>query len=98
MAGLVSRVGATVPACAIPRDTNLERLFMKHQFKVLADAAVLALSGAANAAIDNGSTGNGELFFVAYESSTLLTYTADLGKLMSAFTPSATSQSFALSG
>jgi hypothetical protein len=53
------------------------------KLKLIAAAAALALSGAANAAIDNGNTGNGELFFTAWDGVT--SYTFDLNTTINAF-------------
>jgi hypothetical protein len=72
---------------------------MKFQLQTLAAAALLATSGLASAAIDSGATGNGELFVIAYDTTSQLTYSFDTGVLMSAFQPTtATSQSFSLDG
>ncbi|WP_457336140.1 PEP-CTERM sorting domain-containing protein [Rhizobacter sp. P5_C2] len=72
---------------------------MKFRMKALAAAALVAVSGLANATIDNGQTGNGELFLMAYDTTSQQTYSFDTGLLMSALTPSSVSlQSFALTG
>lgn len=52
------------------------------QFKTLAAAAALALAAPAFAAIAPGSTGNGELFFVAQDATAKVSYTLDLGLRM----------------
>ncbi|MEY2892162.1 MAG: hypothetical protein RJA98_2070 [Pseudomonadota bacterium] len=72
---------------------------MKNSIKLIAAAALVATSGFASAAINNGSTGDGELFFMAYDSTSSLTYVFDTGVLTSAFQPlTAATQSFALTG
>jgi len=54
------------------------------KFKLLAIAAVMAVSGAANAAtIDNGAANNGGLFFQAWDASS--SYTLNLNTRMDAF-------------
>ncbi|MGV3499136.1 MAG: PEP-CTERM sorting domain-containing protein [Hydrogenophaga sp.] len=53
------------------------------KLKLIAAAAALALSGAANAAIDNGAGGNGELFFTAWDGAN--SYTFDLNTTIDAF-------------
>lgn len=54
------------------------------KLKLIAAAALLAATGAANAAIDNGiSSGNGELFFSAWDGAN--SYTFDLNTSISAF-------------
>jgi hypothetical protein len=59
---------------------------MNLKAKTLAAAAALAFAGAANAAIDDGSpSGNGELFFSAWDSVTETSYTRDLGLTLSQF-------------
>lgn len=52
------------------------------QFKTLAAAAALVLAAPAFAAIAPGSTGNGELFFVAQDATAKVSYTLDLGLRM----------------
>lgn len=53
---------------------------MKHQLKTLAVAVALAAGmGQANAAIYDGTTGNGELFLAAYSPSLQTSYVRDLG-------------------
>lgn len=49
------------------------------QFKTLAAAAALALAAPAFAAVAPGSTGNGELFFVAQDAVAKVSFTLDLG-------------------
>ena len=53
------------------------------KLKLIAAAALLAATGAANAAIDNGSGGNGELFFSAWDGAS--SYTFDLNTTIDAF-------------
>lgn len=53
------------------------------KLKLAAAAALVALSGAANAAIDNGSTGNGELFFSIWDANS--SYTRDLNITLNSF-------------
>lgn len=53
------------------------------KLKLIAAAALLAVTGAANAAIDNGATGNGELFFTAWDGAS--SYTFDLNTTIDAF-------------
>lgn len=53
------------------------------KLKLIAAAALLAATGAANAAIDNGATGNGELFFSAWDGAN--SYTFDLNTTIDAF-------------
>jgi len=53
------------------------------KLKLAAAAALVALSGAANATIDNGATGNGELFFSIWDGST--SYTRDLNVTLDSF-------------
>jgi PEP-CTERM motif len=53
------------------------------KLKLIAAAALLAATGAANAAIDNGATGNGELFFTAWDGAS--SYTYDLNTTIDAF-------------
>jgi hypothetical protein len=69
------------------------------KLKLIAAAALLAATGAANAAIDNGATGNGELFFTAWDGAS--SYTFDLNTTIDAFqaalsAPTAYSQTFSL--
>jgi len=72
---------------------------MKFRMKALAAAALVAVSGLANATIDNGQTGNGELFLMAYDTTSQQTYSFDTGLLMSAFSPSASPlEAFTLTG
>lgn len=53
------------------------------KLKLIAAAALLAATGAANAAIDNGAGGNGELFFTAWDGAN--SYTYDLNTTIDAF-------------
>jgi hypothetical protein len=53
------------------------------KLKLIAAAAVLAASGAANAAIDTGATGNGDLVFSIWDSAS--SYTRDLGITLDGF-------------
>ena len=53
------------------------------KLKLIAAAALLAATGAANAAIDNGVGGNGELFFTAWDGAS--SYTYDLNTTIDAF-------------
>lgn len=53
------------------------------KLKIIAAASLLAMTGAANAAIDNGATGNGDLFFTAWDGTS--SYTRDLGLTIDAF-------------
>lgn len=53
------------------------------KLKLIAAAALLAATGAANAAIDNGLTGNGELFFTAWDGAS--SYSYDLNTTIDAF-------------
>jgi PEP-CTERM motif len=53
------------------------------KLKLAAAAAVLAVSGAASAAIDSGNAGNGELFFTAWDGAN--SYTFDLNVTLDAF-------------
>jgi PEP-CTERM motif len=53
------------------------------KLKLAAAAAVLAVSGAASAAIDTGNAGNGELFFTAWDGAN--SYTFDLNVTLDAF-------------
>lgn len=53
------------------------------KLKLAAAAALVALSGAANAAIDNGATGNGELFFSIWDANS--SYTRDLNITLDSF-------------
>lgn len=64
---------------------------MKHQLKTLAVAVALAAGmGQANAALIDGTGGNGELFFAAYSPSLQTSYVRDLGIRLNNFTPTAT--------
>mgnify|MGYP006952612207 CR=1 FL=1 len=64
---------------------------MKHQLKTLAVAvALVAGMGQANAALIDGTGGNGELFFAAYSPSLQTSYVRDLGIRLNNFTPTAT--------
>jgi len=58
---------------------------IKSKLKAAVVATALAFAGSANAAIDNGGTGNGELFFSAWDSASQTSYTRDLGVTMSQF-------------
>jgi hypothetical protein len=70
---------------------------MKNSIKLIAAAALVATSGFASAAIDTGATGNGELFFRAYDSTTTQAYFFDTGLSFASFTPAAaTNQTFSL--
>lgn len=72
---------------------------MKARFKAIALAAVLAVTGGANAAVVTGpGIDNGELFFVAYDPTNLLTYSFDLGIGFQSFAPNSASTSFSLAG
>lgn len=72
---------------------------MKARFKAIALAAVLAVTGGANAAVVTGSgIDNGELFFVAYDPTNLLTYSFDLGIGFQSFAPNSASNTFSLAG
>ena len=53
------------------------------KLNLIAAAAALALSGAANAAIDSAASGNGELFFTAWDGAN--SYTFDLNTTIDAF-------------
>lgn len=53
------------------------------KLKLAAAAALVALSGAANAAIDNGAGGNGELFFSVWDATS--SYTRDLNISINTF-------------
>lgn len=53
------------------------------KLKLIAAAALLAVTGAANAAIDNGAGGNGELFFTAWDGAS--SYSFDLNTTIDAF-------------
>jgi hypothetical protein len=57
----------------------------KFRLKALAAAAALAFAGSANAGIATSGTGNGELFFSAWDSITETSYTRDLGLTLSQF-------------
>jgi PEP-CTERM motif len=70
---------------------------MKFQLKALAVAVLASVSGLASATIEAGNTGNGELFLMAYDTTSQQTYSFDTGVLMSAFAPTtAAGQSFSL--
>jgi hypothetical protein len=70
---------------------------MKFQLKALAVAVLASVSGLASATIDAGNTGNGELFLMAYDTTSQQTYSFDTGVLMSAFAPTtAAGQTFSL--
>jgi PEP-CTERM motif len=56
---------------------------MFKKLKVVAAAALLAVSGLSNAAIDNGAGGNGSLFFSAWDGAR--SYTRDLGLRIDSF-------------
>lgn len=65
---------------------------MKFSLKTLAAAVALAAAaGSASAAIDNGVTGNGELFFSAWDGSSSFTY--DMGMSIDAYEATAASTS-----
>lgn len=53
------------------------------KLKLAAAAALVALSGAANAAISNGADGNGELFFSVWDANS--SYTRDLNITLNSF-------------
>ena len=53
------------------------------KLKFIAAAALLAVTGAANAAIDNGGTGNGDLFVTLWDGAN--SYTRDLGLSIDSF-------------
>lgn len=57
----------------------------KFSLKALAAAAALAFAGSASAGIATSDTGNGELFFSAWDSVTETSYTRDLGLTLSQF-------------
>jgi hypothetical protein len=65
---------------------------MKLKLKVLAAAALIAAGASAHAAMDSGSTtqNSGELLFVAYDPTTLLTYSFDTGLRYQDFLPTTT--------
>jgi hypothetical protein len=71
---------------------------MKNSIKLIAAAALVATSGFASAAIDDGyASGNGELFFRAYDSIGQQSYIFDTGVTMSSFLPAtAASTTFSL--
>jgi hypothetical protein len=62
---------------------------MKFQMKALAAASMLAVSGLATAAIDLSATGGArptsEMVFVAYDAANNITYSRDLGTMISEF-------------
>lgn len=49
------------------------------KLKLIAAAVLFAVAGQASASIQNGNSGNGELFLSVYDTSTLTSYTRDLG-------------------
>lgn len=55
------------------------------KLKLIAAAALFAVAGQASASIANGTSGNGELFLSVYDTSTLTSYTRDLGITMNDF-------------
>lgn len=64
---------------------------MKHKLTKLAVAVSLAIGASqANAALIDGSGGNGEMFFAAYSPSLQTSYVRDLGIRLNNFTPTAT--------
>lgn len=69
--------------------------------KILSLVALMA-TGNANAAIDDATTGNGELFFTIWDKVAQVAYTKDLGIKMNDFLPgtanASTNQTFALAG
>lgn len=67
------------------------------KLKLIAAAAMFAVAGQASASIANGASGNGELFLSVYDTSTLTSYTRDLGITMNDFIANGntTNQSFA---
>jgi hypothetical protein len=72
---------------------------MKFQLKALAAAALVCVGGIASAAINTGETGDGELFLLAYDTTSQQTYTFDTGVSMSSFVPgSAAASPFTLDG
>ena len=58
---------------------------MKMKMKALAAALALSAAGSANAAIDNMSTGNGELFFSIRDNVNLTSYVLDMNVTMDAW-------------
>jgi hypothetical protein len=73
---------------------------MKLKLKVLAAAALIAAGASAHAAVDTGSGVNsGELVFVAYDPTTLLSYSFDTGLRFQDFLPNRTAgATFTLDG
>jgi hypothetical protein len=72
---------------------------MKNSIKLIAAAALVATSGFASAAIISNTSGDGEFFFVAYDSLSTQTYTFDTGMLLSAVLPTnSTDRTFSLDG
>lgn len=57
----------------------------KFRLKALVAAAAFAFAGSASAGIATSGTGNGELFFSAWDSATETSYTRDLGLTLSQF-------------
>lgn len=55
------------------------------KLKLIAAAAMFAIAGQASASIANGGSGNGELMLSVYDTSTLTSYTRDLGITMNDF-------------
>lgn len=53
------------------------------KLKLIAAASLLAMTGAANAAIDNGATGNGDLFLTVWDGAS--SYTRDIGMTIDSF-------------
>lgn len=70
---------------------------MKGQVKALVVAMALA-AGSANAAIDTATSGNGELYFTIWDSTSQKAYTKDLGIKMNDFQPGHGSETFSLVG
>jgi hypothetical protein len=72
---------------------------MKFQLKALAVAVLASVSGLASAAIDLGNVtnGSGELFLMAYDTTSQQTYSFDTGLTMAGFAPTTgTHQDFSL--
>jgi PEP-CTERM motif len=70
---------------------------MKFQLKALAVAVLASVSGLASASMDPGNAGNGELFLMAYDTTSQQTYSFDTGVLMSTFAPATgAAQNFSL--